>query len=297
MKPVLKWVGGKTQILDEVFSMFPSEMVNYHEPFLGGGSVLLELLTRAKSGKINITGKVYASDLNENLINFYKNVQSQLSKLIVQLTRLVEEWDSITGQEVNRQPSNIEEASTSKESYYYWVRSQFNSLTAEERRTPRASALFLFLNKTCFRGVYREGPNGFNVPFGNYKNPSVFDKKHLKELSGLIKDCVFTHQDFVDSLKLVKKDDFVYLDPPYAPETETSFVSYTVNKFTLENHTKLFDILKGNIKFLMSNSDVPLVKNAFPSPEFTTKVITCRRAIHSKNPETKTNEVLIAKAE
>jgi len=296
-KPILKWVGGKTQILDEVLSVFPTDINNYHEPFLGGGSVLLGLLSYVKSGKINISGSIYASDLNENLISLYKNIQLFPSELIMEVKKLVEEFNKINGKEVNRKASNILEASTSQESYYFWIRSRFNGLSKEDRTNPYASAMLIFMNKTCFRGVYREGPNGFNVPFGNYKNPSIIDEEHIMEVSKLIKDVIFTSRSFNDSLKYIEKGDFVYLDPPYAPETDTSFVSYTVDGFNIDNHKALFNtcnnLTENSIKFVMSNAEVKLVKDAFSSPVYKTKIISCRRAINSKNPESKTNEVLI----
>lgn len=279
-KPFLKWVGGKTQILKEVLGMFPSEICNYHEPFLGGGSVLLGFLSYVKSGKITLTGKVYASDVNANLIALYKNIQERPRELIAEVKKL-------TG---------------NGEEYYYEIRTRFNTLTGAERSGVAASAMMLFLNKHGFRGMYREGPKGINVPYGNYKNPQVIDEEHILSVSELIKGVEFAVCSFTESLPKVRRDgrDFVYLDPPYAPEAETSFVGYTAGGFDAEKHKALFklcnDLVSGGsgVKMLMSNADVLFVKEAFPTPLFRTVVISCRRAINSKNPESRTNEVLIA---
>ena len=220
MKPFLKWVGGKTQILEDVVSFFPKEMNNYYEPFLGGGSVLLALLSHKKAGTINITGTIYASDLNSNLISLYTNIQSKPNEFIQEMKSLIDIFLKCTGTDITRSPKTIEEAITSQESYYYWIRAKFNALSGEERTSIKASAMMLFLNKTCFRGVYREGPNGFNVPFGNYKNPTIIDEEHIKAVSTLIKDVIFTNASFTDSLSKLVTGDFVYLDPPYAPEND-----------------------------------------------------------------------------
>lgn len=298
LKPILKWVGGKTQILDDILALFPSQIKNYHEPFLGGASVLLGLLSKVKAGQIKLSGKIYASDLNRNLIALYKNIQTSPQDVVSHLKKLTNEFSGINGTEINRQASTLEEAMTSQESYYFWIRKRFNALSDEEHLSPLASAMVIFMNKTCFRGVYREGPKGFNVPFGNYKNPGILDEKHIMEVSELIKPVIFSTNPFSESLKLPTSGDFVYLDPPYAPENTTSFVSYTADGFTEDKHKALFKLCNNlttiNVKVLMSNSDVNLVKNAFPPPQYTIKTIECRRAINSKNPQAKTNEVLIS---
>jgi DNA adenine methylase len=287
-KPFLKWVGGKTQIIDHVLETFPPVIINYHEPFLGGGSVLIEFLTRVQSGLIQLKGKVYASDLNSNLIGLYKHIQSEPEVLVKEVQILAKEFSMCTGSEVNRGANSIEEALTSQESYYFWIRSRFNSMGEGVQK----AAMFLFLNKTCFRGLYREGPKGFNVPFGNYKNPSIIDKDNILKVSKLIQDVVFTESHFKDSLKKVYQGDFVYLDPPYAPKDVKSFVSYTSSGFGPDDHKLLFTMCKG-LTVVMSNADVPLVRDVFKEPHYKTKVLSCRRAINSKEPDSKTNEVLI----
>lgn len=298
MKPFLKWVGGKTQIIDEVISMFPSTIASYHEPFLGGGSVLLALLSSIQKGDRVVTGRIYASDINPALIRLYQHIQSSPEFVINEVTKLVDTFKKCPATKGNRTASTYEDALESQESYYYWIRRQFNTLTNDERETARASAMFLFLNKTCFRGLYREGPYGFNVPYGHYKHPSVFDADHLRAVSELIRDVVFMTCPFTDSMNRVASGDFVYIDPPYAPHTATSFVTYTADGFDIDQHTRLFNlchtVTSKGAKILLSNANVSMVCDAFPSSIYKIKIISCRRAIHSKNPGARTDEVLIA---
>jgi DNA adenine methylase len=295
VKPFMKWVGGKTQIIGEVMALFPKEMNNYHEPFLGGGSVLLALLTHVRNGTIKVSGKIHASDLNSNLIALYQNMQSNPDGIIAEVRKLSDEFAECRAEPVNRKAATLEAALGSPESYYFWTRSRFNAL--QDRTSLEASAMLLFMNKTCFRGVYREGPNGFNVPFGNYKNPCILDADHIRTVSALMNDVVFTHCAFDACLSKIASGDFVYLDPPYAPETGTSFVSYTSDGFNLDDHGRLFklcaEMKAKNARMVISNADVQLVRDAFPSPAYTTKIISCRRAINSKEPDARTNELLI----
>jgi len=297
IKPFLKWVGGKSQIIEKVLAKFPRVINNYYEPFLGGGSVLLALLSAVRNGHIVLKGNIYASDLNIYLIGLYKNIQSAPTAFIAQVRMIIDEFKTITGATVNRQPASLQDALTSPESYYYWIRSQFNLLKEDDRGSIGASAMFLFMNKTCFRGVYREGPRGFNVPYGNYKAPAIMDENHILEISQLIKDVIFTAGTYT-GLNVSGVGDFVYLDPPYAPESNTSFVSYTSAGFDLLEHTKLFtlcgELVDAGANILMSNTDVAIVKEAFPPPKYSAEVILCKRTINSKKPGEKTNELLIS---
>jgi len=300
-KPVLKWVGGKTQIIDDVLGTFPQTMVNYHEPFVGGGSVLLALLSKKRAGQIQVTGTVFASDLNPHLIALYKVIQAKPAEFIAEMKKLIAEFAAVSGTTVNRKPTTLEEAKTSPESYYYWIRSVYNKARiSPTRASPLVAAMLVFLNKTCFRGVYREGPNGFNVPYGNNKNPGIMDEAHVKEVSELFQGVVFTEAGFADSLAVATSGDFVYMDPPYAPENATSFVGYTADGFDMEQHKLLFQLATGlkakGVGMSMSNAQVSLVTNAFPAPTYTTKILSARRAINSKKPESRTNEVLITLA-
>jgi DNA adenine methylase len=292
-KPVLKWIGGKTQIISNVLELFPDKIKNYHELFIGGGSVLFGLLSLIEKGEINLEGNIYIYDKNPDLINFYKNIQSNYNELYNYAKLYFDEYDGLTGTEVNRKPKNIEEAKTSKESYYYWLRRKFNTM---EKEFVEYSAIFLFLNKTCFRGMYRVGPNGYNVPYGHYKKtPKLISLNELKRISEMLSNVIFRESDFIESINEAKEGDFVYMDPPYVPENKTSFVGYTKDGFNKELHEKLFEETKNldkrGVKFLMSNSNQKLVRDSLK--DFICEEITARRAINSKNPSSKTKEVLI----
>tara|TARA_B100001113_G_scaffold348106_1_gene341470 strand:+ start:111 stop:995 length:885 start_codon:yes stop_codon:yes gene_type:complete len=288
MKPIIKWVGGKTQILDKVLETFPREMENYHELFVGGGSVLFGLL---ESKDITVKGKVYAYDKNQKLINMYRQIQTNPKDVHDHLTELFKTYDTRTGTEVNRKPQTEEEGMTSKESYYYWVRKRYNDLLPT---THIHAATLIFLNKTCFRGVYREGPNGFNVPYGHYKTtPVITPLEELIKIQDLIKNVVFKGCDFREAFtQTINEGDFIYADPPYAPESVRSFVGYTKDGFVIDDHENLFKLLKySTIDFVMSNAKVDLVTNSFK--DYRIEDVTARRAINSKDPSSKTMEVLV----
>lgn len=290
-KPIVKWLGGKSQIIDKLIADFPLEINNYHEPFLGGGSVLLALLSYVKNGAIKIHGNIYACDLNESLIYMYKNIQTQHNSLYDTLKTLIVDY-----KECERE---------TKEAYYYLIRSRYNNLSLEDKKGILGSAMFIFLNKTGFRGMFRVGPNGFNVPYGHYSNPEIINKEHLDIVHNLIQGVIFECCDFTVSLMrpIVASSgsgdhsDFLYIDPPYAPETTTSFVGYTEKGFNIENHNKLFglihDLTDANHKVMLSNADVSLVRSNFTKDLYHTTPILCKRYINSKNPDAKAKEVII----
>ena len=297
-KPILKWVGGKTQIIDKLIVDFPIEINNYREAFLGGGSVLLAILSYVKSGIIKINGNIYAYDLNEPLIYIYKNIQTQRNELYDILKNIITDFKECGNGKINRTPENIEEAKIAKENYYYWIRSEYNKLSIIDKKSILGSAMLIFLNKTCFRGIFRVGPNGFNVPYGHYSNPEIINKEHLDDIHNLIQNVIFECCDFDTSLALsnIVQGDFTYLDPPYAPETNTSFVGYTEKGFDIENHKKLFNLIHNltdaKHKVMLSNADVSLVRENFKE-KYNTSSILCKRSINSKNPESKAKEVII----
>jgi len=307
MKSIIKWVGGKAQLIQDIFNLFPMEMNNYHEPFIGGGSVLLELLCRIRNKKMFVHGKIYAYDSNESLIYMYQNIQKKPSEVLHHIQNIKREFESIEKEtekeeeekEITEekekkkkkiQPKTMEEVH-SKEAYYYYMRHLYNT---SEKNSTFSSALFIFLNKTCFRGVYRVSSNGFNVPYGNNKHPEIINEDHLREFHQLIIPVEFNILPFHESLLRVKENDFVYLDPPYVPEKETSFVSFTEHGFTKDDHIQLFQLVKClPCAWLMSNSCTQMVQESFT--EYHMDIINVRRSIHSKNPGHKTDEVLIYK--
>lgn len=306
VKPLLKWVGGKTQLLNTLLPLFPAKIQNYYELFIGGGSVLFALLSETPR---RIHGQIYAYDINPVLISFYQHLQSQPQALYEILQEIIHEFQSIpstapsasTQEKPNRKPQTLEEAKTSRESYYYWIRQQYNHLTAEQQQRAYGVALFFFLNKTCFRGVFRLGPNGFNVPYGHYTNPEIINYEHWMEIHRLLQPVNFLVMDCSVSMTLPQTGDFVYLDPPYVQETKTSFVGYSLEGFDEKKSRLLFyqcsQWTERGVSWVMSNSDTPLLHETFPEipdKKYSLQKINCRRAIHSKNPETTANEVIVS---
>lgn len=269
--PVVKWVGGKRQLLPEIKKYSPKKFNTYFEPFVGGGAVLFELQPN----------QAIVNDINKELINLYSVIQNNVEELI----------DTLSNQKIY---SNTAEC-------YYKIREldrepkKYNKLTGVDR-----AARILYLNKTCYNGLYRVNSMGeFNSPFGSYKNPNIVNEITLTAVSKYFNDSniKFLNEDFEKVVKTAKKGDFVYFDPPYAPISKTSnFTGYNENGFG-ENEQirlkKLCDSLnKKGVKFLLSNSDCEFIRNLYKDYNIVT--IKAKRAINSNgNNRGAVSEVLI----
>ena len=245
-KPFIKWVGGKGQLLPEINKLYPVELgktiSKYAEIFIGGGAVLFDILSKYKLDEI------YISDKNLELINTYKSIRDNVDILIESLKEMEEEYIPLDNE--------------NRKIYYYEKRQEYNNLkiNIEENNIEKAS-LFIFLNKTCFNGLYRVNKKGeFNVPMGAYKNPKICDKENLKNVSMALKNVKIIYADYRESESFIDEKTFVYIDPPYRPlNTSSSFTSYTENDFSDKEQIELaeyIDLLnKKKAKIVISNSD------------------------------------------
>ncbi len=271
-KPFVKWAGGKRQLLAELEKNFPKQFGTYFEPFLGGGAVLFDLLAKKSNLKCSV------SDLNSDLVLAYVTIRDKLGRLIESL---------------ENHSKNYHKDSTG---YYYEVRKQ------EPKSQIEKVSRLLFLNKTCFNGLYRVNSKGkFNVPLGRYTNPNIVNKQNLTTVSKFLQSekIKISCRDFESVLKDAKKGDFVYFDPPYQPVSDTAnFTSYTHRDFTEDDLQRLADLAHQlNSKgcyVLLSNSNTKIVKNLFSSKKWKVKEIAVNRAINSNSQKrTGHKEVLI----
>lgn len=302
-KPFLKWVGGKTQMIEKINAYIPNNIQDYHEIFLGGGSVLFLILSLLEQKTISITGTINAYDLNKALINTYEKIKTDCESLLIELKKLKDEFTTIAENTKKQRGApkiiNEESKNETREHYYYFIRDKFNEA---DKDSTLAAAYFIFLNKTGFRGMYREGPAGLNIPYGlkdTKKIPSIYDENEIRKISKMIKNVNFKCLSYKESVPEINHtNDYVYLDPPYAPENSKSFVGYNEEGFTIDNHKELFKMIQElnskKIKFLLSNAKVDLVTEHFQSEQYEIVDIEARRAINSKNPGAKTTEVLIS---
>ncbi|NJM98345.1 MAG: DNA adenine methylase [Phormidesmis sp. RL_2_1] len=267
-RPFIKWAGGKSRLIEQYKPFLPHTFDRYHEPFLGGGALFFYL-----APQLHLQGQTaYLSDLNPELVNVYQCVRDRVETLIALL--------------------NDHQAHHSKP-YYYAKRA-----TLETDLVKRA-ARFIYLNKTCYNGLYRENSKGlFNVPIGRYKNPKICDPKLLRAASAALQIADISQRPFSAVLDQANNNrDFVYFDPPYHPLSDTSkFTAYSRYQFAEAEQTELKNVIARlsakQVSVLASNSDCPFIRQLYNG--FDIKTITAARSINSKASQRgKITEVLV----
>lgn len=251
-KPFIKWVGGKSQLLEEIREKYPSKIEKYCEPFVGGGAVLFDILSKFQPKEVLI------NDINKELINTYLQVKNNCEGMVSQLLELQNVYKNHTVEE--------------NKEFFYEKRNRYNELKVDSATCHaeldsatgiglEKAVLFIFLNKTCFNGLYRVNSKGlFNVPFNNAKNPLLCDKENLKTCSKLLQNVEMKVGDYKECKSFIDDKTFVYIDPPYRPLSQTSaFTSYSENGFSdkeqIELGTFITDISNKGAMVLASNSD------------------------------------------
>ena len=292
IKPFIKWAGGKSQLIDIIEERYPMKkntIDKYIEPFIGGGAILFDLL-----GKYDFE-EVYISDVNKELINTYKVIRDNVSELICMLEDMQNEYIPLEKEE--------------RKEYFYAKREKYNVEDLSDCNKIEKAALFIFLNRTCFNGLYRVNKKGkFNVPMGDYKNPKICDKENLTNVSLSLKNVEIKNADYTECIEKVDDKTFVYIDPPYRPlSTTASFTSYSENDFGDKEQIELAEFYrkldsKGAF-VILSNSDP---KNSDANDEFFDKLydgyrierIPAKRRINSKaSGRGEINELLISNFE
>ena len=257
MYPFLKWAGGKSRLLPEIRSVLPKKYNKLIEPFVGAGSVFMGLSPE----------ELVINDYNEELINCYRVIRDDVDALIKELevlSKKISEKDFLDIRNIDRDKDKF-----------------------KEKTNVEKAARTIYLNKTCFNGLYRVNSNNqFNVPFGKYKNPRILDENNLKEISLFLKNATILSGDFEKALDFAKSGDLVYFDPPYYPISKTSsFTAYTKNGFTEKDQIRLkenIDKLDSlDINFLLSNSCCEFIKNLYK--DYTIKEIETRRMISASS--------------
>lgn len=240
--PFLKWAGGKTQLLAQFDALFPHTYKHYFEPFVGSGAVFFHLQPE----------QAVLSDCNPHLIVVYQHIQSSVEALIAFLYELRTRY--------HRMPPHEQEQE------YYRLRTLYNESPVG---TVEKAALLIFLNKTGYNGLYRENKRGlYNVPFGRYKNPMLFDEANLRAVSHALQQVRLLHTNFTTVVEMAHEGDFVYFDPPYVPLTKTaSFTSYTMGEFSLEQQRELATCVQHlaaqGVLVMLSNSNTALVRELY----------------------------------
>lgn len=265
VKPFLKWAGGKGQLLKEIEKYYPfynGIITKYAEPFVGGGAVLFDILC-----KYNLD-EIYISDINAELINTYVMIKEYVEELIVLLNKYQSEYLPLPTED--------------RKAYYMAKRERFNDLKINDNKSKNIekAALMIFLNKTCFNGLFRVNKKGlFNVPMGAYKNPLICDEKNLRAVSEKLQNVKIVCGDYRKSAEFIDEHTFVYFDPPYRPLTETaSFTAYTENLFGDKDQIELAEFVecmhKKGAKVIVSNSDP---KNSNTEDDFFDKIYSAHK--------------------
>ena len=289
LKPFIKWVGGKGQLVDEIekyiFSDGQINLIKYAEPMVGGGALFFSVLS-----KYNFK-ELYIGDSNAELMNAYKAIKYSVEELITRLNDL--------------QMTFLPLDDNGRKYYYYTVRDKFNSIVLNDDTSVEKAAYFIFLNKTCFNGLYRVNRKGqFNVPIGAYKNPTICDDENLRNIHEALQNVTIVCGDYTLSKSFIDNRTFVYFDPPYRPISETSaFTSYNTDAFDDNEQIRLAkfidEINETGAKIVLSNSDPKNVNkedNFFDDLYKNYKInrVEANRAINSKgNKRGKINELLI----
>ena len=247
IRPFVKWAGGKGSLIPQLNNFYPYELKNgiierYIEPFVGGGAVLIDILQKYD------VQEAYAFDINIDLINSYNVIKNNVEDLITNLKQMETEYLQLEQEE--------------RKNYFYNKREEYNNYTLEENEhNIQRAAQFIYLNRTCFNGLYRVNKAGkFNVPMGSHKNPTICDEENLRNLSKLIQNVQFQYGDYRRSMEYVTENTFVYFDPPYRPLNVTSgFTSYTKEDFNDDNQRELAEFYRElneqNVKLMLSNSN------------------------------------------
>lgn len=268
-QPFLKWVGGKRQLLSELRARveLARPYARYHEPFVGGGALFFDLYGQQKLGR----SKARLSDNNPRLIEAYEGVQRNVEQVIA----LLEQHQSAHSEE-----------------HFYRVRA-----TVPEDKIACAARL-IYLNRTCFNGLYRENSKGeFNVPMGRYKNPLICNASNLRAVSKALGRCQIHRSHFTAVLDRAEAGDLVYFDPPYDPVSKTSnFTSYHRDPFGEDAQRSLADVFRRlhgrGVKLLLSNSDTPLIQELY-APYTVETVMACRRVNSRADKRGVVREVLV----
>lgn len=262
-KPFIKWVGGKSKLVPELIKIFPKKFNNYYEPFVGGGALFYEVKQNNNISFCNI------NDINKKLITTYLQIQNNPNSLISFLKSIEIEYKKLPLIE--------------QEKYFYSIRKKYNE---EDLDSIAIAGYLIFLNKTCFNGMYRENSKGqYNIPFGDQKNPNICDEKNIMAVFDCLKNTKITNLSFEEAVKKCQKGDFIYFDPPYHPVNFTSkFTSYHKNCFGPREQEKLRDVFanldqKGCF-VMLSNSYTPFIEDLYC--KFNINYLYASRSINSK---------------